>query len=973
MTRLLSVISIYLPVLLGMQILPVSGQIVINEFMAFNTSFNLDPDFQSNSDWLELYNNSDLIIDLSGYYITDNLTNPQKWTIPPGTEINPYGFIVFWADGRNTGSHTSFKLEGLGEQIGIYDSLGNVIDSVTYPGQYSDISSGRIAGDTSWFFFQTPTPGNSNIYPGFQGISSEPVFSLEGGFYSQSVQVGISGNEPDTEIRYTLNGSEPDSTSLKYIDPINLDKTTIIRAKIHEKDKLPGKIITQTYFINEPDHDLPVLSISTDPENLWDPDSGIYVNYDEDWERPCGFEYFDSSGSQQFNINAGIKIFGGTSRARPQKSFSIYARERYGDGEIHYRLLPGRDNEIYKSFLLRNGANDWSGDWRGTMFRDALIHTIPENMMDLDYQSYQPAVIYLNGEYWGILNIRDKHNEDYCEVLYGVDRDSVDIIKHNEVVAGDSVLYIEMMNFLENNDLYSEEKYHEASAMIDIEEFINYMIVEIYSCNIDWPANNHRLWRSRIGDGKWRWMLFDTEFGFNGFQWAPVTTNMFTKALDPDIEDYVNKGQKAPWATRVFIKLTQNEEFVNRFVSAYLSHVYTTYYPERVVRIIDSLRNNLVSEMPRHIEKWGNEGGIYSMSVWEQNVQGMRDFAYDRPQYAIRHLKQTFGLADSDKLTLTLKSDEGGCILLNNIPLERNPFIAEFYKDLPVKLNIMTDPDFKFIKWQINDSTIDYSRQMDVILGGDITITAVIEKTDIISDLRINEFLPGNSGSIRDNYGERDDWIELYNASQESVDIGGLYITDELANPGLWKIPESHPDSTTIQAGDFLILWADDQPEQGILHIGLKINKDGEELGLFQEFEEEMILLDSVSFPSLVSDHSFARYPDATGDWIIFDTPTPGEYNFYLGAEILREKFTSFEIYPNPFSEEIHLNMISGYQGMIQVRIYNLSGQDVYSATFRKEEGNIHKTIQLENCTSGIYILNIMTDTECISRKIVKN
>jgi len=973
MIRLLSVFSICLPVLFGIQTLSVSGQIVINEFLAFNTSFNLDPDYQSNSDWLELYNNSDLKIDLSGYYITDNLTNPQKWRIPPGTEINPYGYIVFWADGRNSGLHTNFKLEGLGEQIGVYNSLGNVIDSVTYPRQYSDISSGRITGDASWLFFQTPTPGNSNIYPGFHGISSEPVFSLEGGFYSQSVQVEISGNEPDSEIRYTLNGSEPDSTSLKYISPINLDKTTIIRVKIHEKDRLPGKIITQTYFINEPDHDLPVLSISTDPENLWDPDSGIYVNYDEDWERPCGFEYFDSSGSQQFNINAGIKIFGGTSRARPQKSFSIYARDRYGDGEIHYRLLPGRDNEIYKSFLLRNAANDWSGDWRGTMFRDALIHTIPENQMDLDYQSYQPAVIYLNGEYWGILNIRDKHNEDYCEVLYGVNRDSVDIIKHNEVVAGDSVLYTEMMNYLENNDFYSEENYQTASSMIDIEEFINYMIVEIYSCNIDWPANNHRLWRSKEKDGKWRWMLFDTEFGFNGFQWAPVTTNMFTKALDPDIEDYVNKGLKAPWATRVFIKLAQNEEFVNRFVSTYLSHVYTTYSPERVVRIIDSLRNNLVSEMPRHIEKWGSEGGIYSMSVWEQNVQGMRDFAHDRPQYAIRHLKQTFVLADSDKLTLTLQSDEGGCILLNNIPLERNPFIAEFYKDLPIKLNILTEPGYKFIKWQINDSTIVYSRQMDVILGGDITITAVIEKTDIISDLRINEFLPGNSGSIRDNYGERDDWIELYNAGQETVDIGGLYITDELANPDLWKIPETHPDSTTIQAGNFLILWADDQPEQGILHIGLKIDKDGEEIGLFQEFEEEMILLDSVSFPSLVSDHSFARYPDATGDWIIFDTPTPGEHNFYLGAKIPREKFTGLEIYPNPFSEEIHLNIISGYQGMIQVRIYNLSGQEVYSATFMKEEGNIRKAIQLENCTSGIYILNIMTDTECISRKIVKN
>ena len=182
--RLLSVFSICLAVLAGMDTLPASGQIMINEFLAFNTSFNLDPEYQSYSDWLELYNNSDVTVDLSGCYITDNLSNPKKWTVPPGTEINPYGYILFWADGKNTGLHTNFKLDGWGEQIGIYNTLGNVIDSVTYPQQYSDISSGKVAGDLSWFFFQTPTPGDSNIYTGISGISSEPVFSPEGGFYS---------------------------------------------------------------------------------------------------------------------------------------------------------------------------------------------------------------------------------------------------------------------------------------------------------------------------------------------------------------------------------------------------------------------------------------------------------------------------------------------------------------------------------------------------------------------------------------------------------------------------------------------------------------------------------------------------------------------------------------------------------------------------------------------------------------------
>jgi len=360
------------------------------------------------------------------------------------------------------------------------------------------------------------------------------------------------------------------------------------------------------------------------------------------------------------------------------------------------------------------------------------------------------------------------------------------------------------------------------------------------------------------------------------------------------------------------------------------------------------------------------------MSVWEENIQGMRDFAYDRPEYAIRHLKQTFGLEDSNKITLNLQADKGGRIFLNNIPLEKNPFTAGFYNGLNVNLNILTEPGYKFKNWEINDDSLVYSPQMDVILEGDITILAVIEKLDPISDLKINEFMPGNSGSIRDNYGETDDWIELFNASQEAIDIGGLYITDELTVPDLWKISETFPDSTTIQSGDFLILWADDQPEQGILHIGLKIDKDGEEIGLFQELEEDMVLLDSVSFSPVDSDRSFARYPDATGGWMTFDHPTPGEHNFYLGDIIQSGKEYKFEIYPNPFSDEINLILTGNDHGLIQVRIYNVSGKEVYFNTFSKESITIHKTIQLEGCTSGMYILNLITDTEFTSRKILK-
>ncbi|MBL7112988.1 MAG: CotH kinase family protein, partial [Bacteroidales bacterium] len=682
---------------------PVDGQLRINEFLALNTTFNVDPDFQTYSDWVEIYNSSDSIVDLSGYSLTDDLSNPARWTIPQGVNIPADSYLIIWMDDKNTGLHAPFKLTGSGEQIGLYNRDGKVVDTISYGQQYSDISYGRTILDNTWHFFVLPTPGGPNTSSYYTGISPQPAFSTPGGFYNGTITLGITNPEGNGNIRYTIDGSEPDSNSQEYINQLTISETSLIRARIIETDKMPGNTISNTFFIDEPDHDLPVLSLSTNPSNLWDPLTGIYVNYMEEWERPCGLEYFNAAGNQEFSLNAGIKIFGGTSRARAQKSFSIHTRNLYGDGPVNYPLLPNRkDIDLYKSFILRNSANDWSGGWRGTLFRDALIHTVIENQMDVDYQSYQPAVIYLNGEYWGILNIRDKHNEDYCEVHYGVDRDSIDIIKHNEAVVGDDVLYNEMMDFMEDNNFSGDELYHQAESMIDIEEFINYMIAEIYSCNIDWPGNNYRLWRPKTEHGKWRWMLFDTEFGFNGFEWAPVSTNMLVnKALDPDMDDYVNKDLKAPWATRVFIKLTQNQEFVNQFVSRYLSHLYTTYEPERVVGIVDSLKSNLENEMPGHIARWGSEGGIFSMTEWENYIEGMKDFAWQRPPYALNHLLETFGIDDADKVNLSLDIEEGGHIVLNGIVLEKNTFTGEYYPGLPVELDIKPSPGYVFKEWQL--------------------------------------------------------------------------------------------------------------------------------------------------------------------------------------------------------------------------------------------------------------------------------
>ncbi|HYW94363.1 MAG TPA: CotH kinase family protein [Bacteroidales bacterium] len=955
------------------------GQIVINEFQASNSGSIQDPLFNDYSDWIELYNGNSSPADVSGYFLTDDLHHPSNWQIPSGTVIPADDYLVIWADGRNQALHTNFKISGGGEELGLFDKQATLIDSVTFGIQYSDVSCGRTSSGTGWAFFTVPTPGEPNSGANFSDVSGEPQFSIPGGFYDTPVSIDISAFNDGAFVRYTTDGSPPDTTSQQITGSLNLAATTIVRARIYEDGRLPGKVVSHTYFVDETAHDIPVISIFTKSDNLWDPETGIYVNYENDLEVSCGLEYFTSAGEPAFSQNAGLSIFGGTSRQKPQKSFAIHIRDKYGDGPIQYHLLPGRETTVYKSFILRNSANDWSGDFRGTMFRDALVHSIVENQGDLDYQAYQPVAVYLNGEYWGILNLRDKHNEDYCEVHYGTNRDSVDIIKNNEVVAGNDILYNDMMTFLSNHDLSLDENYEIAASMIDIDEFINYMITEIYSCNIDWPANNYRLWRPETENGKWRWMLFDTDFGFNGFPWALPSTNMFDKAMDPDIDDYVRKGLKAPWATMVFIKLTQNETFRNKFISMFISRVNTTYKPSRVIHIIDSLAANLETEMPRHIALWSDDGGIVSMPEWRENIQGMKDFANQRPAWALQHLRETFGLQPDDLVNVEIYSEEGGRIILDGIPLNRQDFTTEYYTGLPLSLEAESAAGYRFVEWVITDLSGENAEpvkesnsSVELAVNGPIQITAHISEDVDVPGLRINEVMAGNTNSIVDEWGDHDDWIELFNPGSDTVDLGGLFMSDSPDNPLKWQIPSTQPGQTTVEPAGFVLLWADNEPGEGNLHLGFKLNKSGEHVGIYKQLKDEVAMIDSLSFSAIPEDFSFGRYPDGSGPWTEFSSPTPGYENSPADIQPAYPGLENPVIYPNPTSGIIKIRCdYSRNHGAVpetMVSIIDYSGHVVRKLNFSAAEA---LEADLSDLPDGLYLVRVSTGGHSITRRVI--
>jgi len=655
---------------------PTLGQVYINEFLASNTSTNIDRDFGEFSDWIELYNAGDKPIDLGGYYLTNDPENLTKWRIPDATNIEPNGYKLFWADGENKfpgdtivqyrqplsprskgiinieNLHLNFNLRKGGSVLALFTPDDKLIDSVTYQNHISDITYGRNK-DKNWRFFANATALMENDKEEITVFerSTSPQFSITGGFYKKSQKLILNQKAADSQIYYTLDGSKPTKNSSRYSNPLSIESTKVIKAITIREGWLPSNIETHTIFIKET-YSLPVISISTKPSFLWGDDDGIYAkgkngiadligriaNYNQDWERPAQIELFDESGQQMFNLACGIKINGILHQALPQKSLAIHMRNKYGSNRINYQLFPDKPIENFKTVLLRNSG----ADWQRTMFRDGMMNCLLINQMNIDYQAYRPVIIFLNGKYWGIQNLREKLNEHYPASNYNLDPNNIDMIetfKKPIVMNGDSVHYSNLMKFVGDHDLSVLNNYEHVQSMIDIDEFIDYNIAEIYFANHDWPGNNSKFWRPKTEKGKWRWIIVDTEFGFGlGGQY---NSNSLHWATDPK-----GKGWNEGWSTLLLRSLLENAEFRSDFVNRFAHHLNITFNPSRVISIIDSLKADLQPDMEKHIKRWR---AIISVYNWETNIAVMKEFAYKRPAYMRQYVINHFGLTESSE------------------------------------------------------------------------------------------------------------------------------------------------------------------------------------------------------------------------------------------------------------------------------------------------------------------------------------
>ncbi|HVO73303.1 MAG TPA: CotH kinase family protein [Ignavibacteriaceae bacterium] len=722
----------------------ITPRIFINEFLSANRSINPDMvDFGDFSDWIELYNDENSSVNIGGFYLTDDLTQPLKWRIPDNTIIPSKGFYLIWADGYNDvpgktylrswwpgniqfttkWCHTNFKLNKDADELGLYDAFGNKLDSLVFSNQVLDVSYGRKPdGSSSWYYFGEPTPSASNSTTGISttDISANVNFSADGGFYQSSVQVILSSSNGNGIIRYTTDGLLPKSTSAQYLNPLTISSNTVLRARVFENSKLPGKVTTNSYFINET-RNLPVVSLVTNPAFLWDRQLGIYLNSYKDREIPVSIEYFPLNSGRAFSLNAGAGIGGENIYRFAQKPFNIYMRSDYGQAHLNYKIFDDLPYKDYDELYLRNSGSDWTT----TMFRDGLIVNILKNKILNTLQDYKPAVMYLNGQYWGINNIREKVNDQFLLMHYNVDKKDLDHIDDSyRVLSGDSADYVNLLNFADANNLSDASNYNYVASRINIDDLIDFIIVQDYIANSSW-GHNREMWRDKKNEKLWRWVLVDMDRGFDA---ARITVNQ--------LADIFNNFD-------LFRQLCNNNNFKNEFIQRYSEHLNHTFSNDRVVNLIDSIKSLIENEMPRHIQKWGTlidslsidggfgkHPGVISMSYWNQEVEKLKTFSAQRPAYAVQYLNDRFGLSGRANLKITSSVQKDAKLEINGF-YETIGDSNLYFKNIPLSIKAYAPPGYRFKQWvdlKSGGNVIGTEPENNYTLSGDAELMMEFEK-----------------------------------------------------------------------------------------------------------------------------------------------------------------------------------------------------------------------------------------------------
>ncbi|RLZ06864.1 CotH kinase family protein [Faecalibacter macacae] len=587
-------------------------------------------------------------------------------------------------------------------------------------------------------------------------------------FYENSL---ISYNFASPILVYNRS-SEPNkianiSTSFQYeqyfpSEPI--DKSFVVRAKAYLENE-SSTTTTHVYFVNSQTSTLPIINLSTDDEKLFGYEKGLFTagkDFDN-WrvlypnEIPNSYSsanYWASGSDSEIRINfiyiennevkinqdAGLRNNGNGTRYLSNRPFRIYAKNDYGKNTFSHNFFENYENDIFKRLILRNSGQDTES----TLFKDAFVHKLNEHL-NFDTQNYQPVSTFINGEYYGIFNLRERFDEKYFETIYNLNEEEIDYLENDGIVdLGDANFYNEMMTYFSLNDLSIDDNYQQAITYFDEVNFIDYSIAEIYAANIDWPQNNYNYFRKRVNytpeapyghDGRFRFLFKDLDLSF-----LPYSSSF--NALEHAMYNSIFGNE---FNNVFFSSILQNEIFKQNFINRFADLINTTYKPERVVSLINSTQGKISEEMPQHIERWNL---IPSLEKWEDNVERIREFANERPYFQRIHITEFFNLEGTYELTTNVANVEEGFVKVNTIEINNSTvgidgdystWSGDYFKGVPVKLQAIALPGYTFSHWTGDvDST---ESEITINPEENTNVIAVFQRDLSIGDVNKVDFL----------------------------------------------------------------------------------------------------------------------------------------------------------------------------------------------------------------------------------------
>jgi hypothetical protein len=886
---------------------------VLSELMARNANTFADTDGEY-KDWFEVWNKSSSSINLGGYYVTDDPADLTKWRIP-STTIAAGAYLVIFASRKNRAVsgrelHTNFTCDGDGEYLALVRSDGRTIaSSFFFPAQRTGYSYG-LSG-SSMLFFPSPTPraANNSGLPSFVGATT---ILGKRGFYTASVNVSITCATAGANIRYTLNGSKPTSTTgFAYTGPIKVSTTTILRAAGFKSGLGPSPTDSRTFLfvddvIRQPDRpsgyprywgsrtgdygmdpeivlasaykqtvkqglqSVPMISVTIPIADLFGT-RGLYLNTRSTgpkWEREVSAEFYDPVTGAEFQLNAGLRVQGGASRnpnSSPKHSLSLRFRDSY-NGDLKFELFPGsrvaRFDSVHLRAMYNNSWIHWSSSQRrrGTMIRDQWMRDSLIDMGQHDAGEGRFVCLFLNGMFWGVYNLQERAEAAHYAAWHGGDSIDYDARNGSEFVDGTTTAWNAMRNAVIAGNWPTIRK------TLALDNYIDFLIINRFGGNSDLKTSGN--WRAAGGGpgaAPWRFYSWDGERVLESVNRNGVSPT-------PDPPGLVNY-------------LARNADFVVRFGDRIHRHFFNSgaltskQTAARFSRRIVELDTAIVAESAR----WGD---------YRRDVH-----SYSNGPYEL-YTRNSHWLPETSRLTTTYFPKRTAIVLgqyrsLSLYPSTSAPIFSQHGGMVKSGFQLTISGTGGQIYYTsngvdprasgggISTSAVRYAAAVKLLVSTTVKArilngtkwSALTDARFLIESISINELLAKNTTGIVDNFGEREDWIELYNDNTQPVVIGGMYLTDSIRDPMRWRIPSGY----VLQPGKTLLIWADDQPTQGQLHATFKLSVAGEEVLLFDI--DGKTLLDRVAFGQQQADISTGRLHDGRPRLVTFPSPSPNKAN----------------------------------------------------------------------------------------------